>query len=205
MGLGTTSPWGILSVSTTTNPVSPFFVIASSTAGTATSTVFIVDRFGNVGVGTTTPFNTFSVLSSASAATAFFRGTTNTRVTIQGASGNVGGGTADPVLRINNSSGVQVAFIREDGLIGSSNLGTLDDQTAMLVDSSTESANYPRGVNLGYQAIVGWGNDQWWSTKDIGISRGEAGKLFVGAGTKGSSVGTLVAGTVGVAAKCPAL
>ncbi len=48
-GVGTTSPWGALSV-TTSNTGNPQFVIASSTAVN-----FIVNKNGQVGVGTTTP------------------------------------------------------------------------------------------------------------------------------------------------------
>ncbi|MDB5187531.1 MAG: hypothetical protein JWO50_51, partial [Candidatus Kaiserbacteria bacterium] len=50
VGIGTTTPWGKLSVSAAANASSPQFVVASTTAVS-----FMVDKSGNVGVGTTTP------------------------------------------------------------------------------------------------------------------------------------------------------
>jgi hypothetical protein len=60
-GIGTTSPWGLLSV----NPNAlgsgvPEFVIGSSTA-----THFVVSGAGNVGIGTTSPYARLSVAGSA--------------------------------------------------------------------------------------------------------------------------------------------
>lgn len=67
-GIGTTTPYGILSISTTTTsfvgPLLPFFLISSSTSGTATTTVLIVDKTGNVGIATSTPDSTLDVFGS---------------------------------------------------------------------------------------------------------------------------------------------
>lgn len=65
MGIGTSTPWGILSVGTSTVPAVPLFVIATSTATTATTTVFIVDKNGNTGISTTTPSQALSVQGNA--------------------------------------------------------------------------------------------------------------------------------------------
>jgi hypothetical protein len=54
VGIGTTSPWAKLSVSSF-GGTQPQFVVASSTGSGATTTSFIVDRFGNVGIGTSSP------------------------------------------------------------------------------------------------------------------------------------------------------
>lgn len=66
-GVGTTSPWGVLSVSDNGTPLQtfnttgyPLFVVASSTTVSG-GTKFIVASGGNVGVGTTTPGSLFSV------------------------------------------------------------------------------------------------------------------------------------------------
>ncbi len=61
VGVGTTSPYAKLTVQATTSSSAPLFVVASSTAGTATSTAFIIDAFGKVGVGTTSPYAKLSV------------------------------------------------------------------------------------------------------------------------------------------------
>ncbi len=64
VGMGTTTPWGRLSVGTVDYASSsPAFVIASSSTGVATTTQFIVAG-GRVGVASTTPWRTFSVNGS---------------------------------------------------------------------------------------------------------------------------------------------
>ena len=57
VGIGTTSPYSLLSISNSaTTPINtPLFTIASTTAGTATSTLFTVLANGNVGIGTAAP------------------------------------------------------------------------------------------------------------------------------------------------------
>lgn len=47
VGIGTTSPWGILSIATTTNPGMPFITVASSTGGNATTTIYQIDAKGH--------------------------------------------------------------------------------------------------------------------------------------------------------------
>lgn len=63
LGVGTTSPYAKLTVSSTLGGNTPLFAIASSTSGLATSTAFIVDSFGKVGIGTSTPSEIFEVWS----------------------------------------------------------------------------------------------------------------------------------------------
>lgn len=54
-GVGTTTPWGLLSVAAAAaGNQSPLFVVASSTP-TATTTPFIINAAGNVGVSSSTP------------------------------------------------------------------------------------------------------------------------------------------------------
>src|SRR6185436_2804954 len=60
LGIGTTTPWGLLSIAGTSTPAFPNFVVSTSTAS-ATSTAFIIDSNGKVGVGTTTPGADFAV------------------------------------------------------------------------------------------------------------------------------------------------
>lgn len=63
VGIGTTTPFSALSVSTSTQsaPTTPLFAVASST----NQTLFNVLGSGNVGVGTTTPGTLFSINGSA--------------------------------------------------------------------------------------------------------------------------------------------
>ena len=55
VGIGTTTPLAKLSVSSFNGGAQPQFIVASSTGSGATTTAFIIDQYGNVGVGTTPP------------------------------------------------------------------------------------------------------------------------------------------------------
>lgn len=60
LGVGTTTPWGVLSVNgqyqpTISNTTPPLFAIGSTTLSTGTSTAFLVDNRGWVGVASTSP------------------------------------------------------------------------------------------------------------------------------------------------------
>src|SRR3989338_2416752 len=62
IGLGTTSPYARLSIQQNTgDSTQPLFAVASSTAS-ATTTLFVINNNGNVGIGTTSPAQTLSVL-----------------------------------------------------------------------------------------------------------------------------------------------
>lgn len=63
LGLGTTSPYSIISISNSASTAAniPLFTIASTTRGVATSTVMTVLATGATGVGTTSPWRTFSI------------------------------------------------------------------------------------------------------------------------------------------------
>jgi fibronectin-binding autotransporter adhesin len=61
LGIGTSTPWGKLSVNLNTADTNVnAFIIASSTAS-ATTTLFVVNNQGNVGIGTTTPNAKFAI------------------------------------------------------------------------------------------------------------------------------------------------
>ena len=55
VGIGTTSPYSLLSLQATAGGTTPLFTIASSTAGAATSTYLTVASNGNIGIGTASP------------------------------------------------------------------------------------------------------------------------------------------------------
>lgn len=63
-GIGTSTPWAMLSVSgTSTAQTLPIFVVATST-GSASSTALIVTANGNVGIATSTPWAPLSVVGN---------------------------------------------------------------------------------------------------------------------------------------------
>jgi len=63
VGIGTTTPWAKLSVAALSNNTAPLFTISTSTAS-ATSTAFIIDKNGLVGIGTSSPTTALQVNGS---------------------------------------------------------------------------------------------------------------------------------------------
>ncbi|MDB5204254.1 MAG: hypothetical protein JWP09_282 [Candidatus Taylorbacteria bacterium] len=104
VSVGTTTPWGQLSV----NPngiTGPSFVVGSSTA-----TNFIVTNGGNVGVGTANPTQMFDVLVPTNADKGFtFRSGSGTILTgTNGSSGNYGLTLANGLVAIDNFYGLRM-------------------------------------------------------------------------------------------------
>ncbi len=71
LGVGTTSPYSMLSISNSVSTAvnTPLFTIASTTAGTSTSTLMTVLANGNVGIGTANAQNLLTLQKSGSAST----------------------------------------------------------------------------------------------------------------------------------------
>ena len=61
LGIGTSSPFARLSIDANTNGSLPIFAVGTSTSGTATSTAFIIDSNGFVGINTKTPLASLNV------------------------------------------------------------------------------------------------------------------------------------------------
>ncbi len=69
VGVGTTSPYALLSVNAaSTSVLQTLFAIGSSTNNGATSTLFVVNANGRVGIGTTSPANLLALAATASTA-----------------------------------------------------------------------------------------------------------------------------------------
>lgn len=81
MGLSTTSPFARLSIAHLPNDTKPIFAISTSTAS-ATTTAFIIDRNGKVGIGTANPAGSLQIFNGA--------GTGNILFGAWGASSNYG-------------------------------------------------------------------------------------------------------------------
>ncbi len=98
IGVGTSTPWGQLSVNPNGVP-GPAFVVGSSTA-----TKFIVTNGGNVGIGTTTPYAQFSINPNGLAGPSFVIGSsTNTSLVVNNA-GQLSLGTTTAIGLLNLAS-----------------------------------------------------------------------------------------------------
>lgn len=96
-------------------------------------------------------------------------------------------GTSQPLISIRNASNTQVGGWRADGLIFTSQIGTLDDSTATIVDASIANSTIPAGLCLGFGARITWSSYTWWFAKDLGISRVNPGVLGVGDSAYGAA------------------
>jgi hypothetical protein len=116
VGVATSTPWGRFSIAGTAGQAStiPLFTVSSSTAAYATSTAFIIDNNGKVGIGTSSPSGTNSLA-------------------VQGQSyfaGNVGIGKANPANTLHVSGGN--ASLRVDTWTAGNNYFVIQNGTASL-------------------------------------------------------------------------
>ncbi|MFA6536154.1 MAG: tail fiber domain-containing protein, partial [Candidatus Paceibacterota bacterium] len=111
LGIGTTTPWGMLSVAALSSNTSPIFTLSTSTAS-ATSTALIVTSAGKLGLGTTSPYAVLSVAGDASVTRLDITNASATSTIAGGLS--VGGGA----LNYDYSSGVTSVDNLNLGTIG---------------------------------------------------------------------------------------
>jgi hypothetical protein len=78
IGLGTSTPSSKLTIEQGMTGTGNLFQIASSSNGTATTTLFVVDQYGNVGIGTTSPSSLLAVQGLVTGANFFAYSTTST-------------------------------------------------------------------------------------------------------------------------------
>jgi hypothetical protein len=134
-GIGSTTPWGRLSVHQLTGAsIVPHFVVASSTA-TATTTEFIVAPDGKVGIGTTTP---------------------NASLSIQAIAGN---GTTSPLFAIGSSTANNVSIFNtaatKVGIATSSPTYTLSVEGTLGAHGLTTSASTQSSAICGKEVTGG--------------------------------------------------
>ena len=82
VGIGTTSPWGKLSVAGSAGGTVPLFTVSSSTSAFATTTVFHIDSNGFVGIGRESPAYTLDVLAQGTGVIARFQSANATGCTL---------------------------------------------------------------------------------------------------------------------------
>jgi hypothetical protein len=163
VGIGTTSPFSALSVSTTTAsaPTTSLFAVASST----NATLFNVLGNGNVGVGTTSPWAALSVHAAAGGPTFAIGSSTRTNLIVD-TQGQVGiGGTTNPLdsLTINSD----VASI---GSVYPFAVRSADGVTAYAYIDSTGSMYLDQSITAARGAVLGASADNAFASPIIDIN-----------------------------------
>jgi hypothetical protein len=151
-GIGTTSPYSLLSVQATAGGMTPLFTIASSTNGAATSTAFTILGNGNTGIGTNAPAATLHVTNTSGTLLKWTR-TGAGSYTFGLSGGAVFGDTTDLVfggeqnggyLLQTNSGNTNALAINNAGSIG---IGTTTPQALLHLNSDAGTA--ASGIKFG--------------------------------------------------------
>jgi hypothetical protein len=133
VGVGSTTPWARLSVNGSNGGTTPLFVVASSTSAYATSTVFMIDQNGQVGIGSSSPMSVFGIVSPYKANVSFGNGTVTGYTGIDNVDSAIDLGTysAHPVRL--ETSGVERLRVLSTGNIG---VGTTSPWTNFAISGS---------------------------------------------------------------------
>lgn len=174
VGIGTTSPTrAYLTIATPSNAtgvVPNFLLIASSTSGTATTTLFQIDNQGNsyiagkVGIATTSPFAKLSITNISSSPSIAIEG--GNVIQIASSTPVVAGSVTDASLNVSRNIAVagNYAYVTSTG---SNSLTVVDvsSSTAPQVITSTTTTqylNFPTGVRVSgnYAYVAGRSNNR---------------------------------------------
>ncbi|MEN9622186.1 MAG: hypothetical protein RLZZ67_620 [Candidatus Parcubacteria bacterium] len=150
VGVGTTSPYAKLSVSSFNGGSLPLFAIGTSTGAGATSTSFIVDAYGSVGINTAFP-NPLDF----GGGTLSFKGRNNSTTGTFSAIGNnvIGSNPIGRLAFIQEASGVNtnVAFIQ-------ANRANSSDTSADLTFMTSNAGSLSEKMRILYNGNVGIGS-----------------------------------------------
>jgi hypothetical protein len=178
---------------------------------------FLVNATTNtVGINTTTTTSTLTIQGTGSINPFSVASSTGTQLLTVAANGNVGIGTAAPtallqaggtvvdgtsILALSSANG-PFKFVAQTGpaMIMQSN----DSFNIYGIASRVNGVNHADAFWLGSSVPIVWASTTGWTESvDIGLSRGGAGKLYLGNGTSGDFTGTFVAGNIGVGTTTP--
>lgn len=153
IGIGSTTPWGMLSVTQTGTAGEPSFIVEDSAS--PDSSPFIIDQAGFVGIGTSTPTSALHIVGSG------FAGIQTTRRT-----GVNGGGDVGVALFETDGKTVGDANIFSLSMLDSADVSTtygritaeIVDPTNGTEDSDLKFSTLKAGVNTEHMMIKNTGN-----------------------------------------------
>lgn len=165
----------------------PYYA-ANGTTLTATSSLFISPT-GKVGIGTNSPATLLDVNGTTSSL--FYYGSNGS------ATAPTYSFTSFPNSGFYTGSGAMLVSVggNQVGAFGSTGI------TAAGYGIQNATDALAGGLGLGSSGVINW--QATYPTKDTGLSRGAAGKLYVGNGTQGDFTGTLIATQIGIGTTSP--
>ncbi|MBX4210409.1 DUF5011 domain-containing protein [Candidatus Parcubacteria bacterium] len=185
LGIGTSTPQARLSVANAAGVTTPTFLVSTTTSGNATSTAFIIDSNGKVGIGTTSPGNALSVNGS------FFVASGATPGLIVDPSGNVGIGVTDPdvyKLLVNGTTRINGTFYANGQITGANQISIQDSANAGTVINNTGTGFVSLAAGGG-KVGVGATTSPWAYLSVVGNSNAGTPAFVIATTTTGTGSG----------------
>lgn len=159
VGIASSTPWGELSLAGTAGATIPVMSVSTSTAGFATSTAFVIDQNGKIGIGTSTPGTTLSInnIANFQSGTSTVYGGVNLTSGCFSIAGVCVGGSGSGSGTVNTGTTGQLPyyasggttltatsslFLTVNGAVQNSNGDVLSEQASYIVSTSTKNGNF---------------------------------------------------------------
>lgn len=169
VGIGTSSPFALLSITATQGE--QYFAVGSTTG--ATGTLFLIDRFGRVGMATTAPGAQFSLAAQSRSTVPLFLMSTSTATATSTAfmidsNGRIGVGTTSP--------GSTVGIVGNLNVTASTTIGSTLDVRKIFINDSSSGLTISRNDSNGTALTLNGGG----TNTDLTVTGGGCLRLTLG-------------------------